>query len=144
MVWMQCLAVLAAAMFAGAALYVSIVEQPARLRLADGPMLDQWKWSYDRASKMQGALAMVAALLGLWIGYDLGSTPWIIGGLIMITPWPWTLMVMAPGNKRLQATMSDVVNADTRALIIRWGSLHLVRLALGSTGVLIFLRELCR
>ena len=100
----QCIALLAAIMFAGAAIYVSVVEQPARLRLADGPMLDQWKWSYDRASKMQAALAMIAGLLGLWVGIRDGSTDWIVGGALMLASWPWTMLVMAAGNNRLKAT----------------------------------------
>lgn len=117
----QCIALLAAAMFAGAAIYVSVVEQPARLKLADSPMLEQWKWSYGRASKMQAGLAMVAGILGLWVGIADGSTPWIVGGLLMLAPWPWTLLVMMPTNHRLKATPSDAPAPDTRALVERWG-----------------------
>jgi hypothetical protein len=141
---LQCIALLAAAMFAGAAIYVSFAEHPARLKLSDGPMLDQWKWSYDRASKMQAALAMVAGLLGLWVGVRGGSTAWIVGGALLLAPWPWTLLVMAPGNNRLKATASDAVEPETRALIERWGRLHLVRLALGAAGALVFLSQICR
>jgi hypothetical protein len=141
---LQCIALLAAAMFSGAAIYVSVVEQPARLKLSDGPMLDQWKWSYDRASKMQAGLAMVAGVLGLWIGFREGSAIWIVGGLLMLAPWPWTLLVMAPGNNRLKATPSDALAPETRALIERWGRLHLMRLAAGSAGALVFLSQFCR
>jgi hypothetical protein len=141
---LQCVALLAAAMFAGAAIYVSLVEQPARLRLADGPMIDQWKWSYDRASKMQAGLAMIAGLLGLWVGIRDGSTLWIVGGLLMLASWPWTLIVMAPGNRRLKATSSDAIAPDTRALVVRWGRLHLARLLFGTAGALVFLGQFCR
>ena len=141
---LQCIALLAAAMFAGAAIYVSLVEQPARLKLADGPMLDQWKWSYDRASKMQAGLAMVAGLLGLWVGIRDGSTPWLVGGALMLLPWPWTLLVMAPGNNRLKGASSDAPPPDTRALVERWGRLYFVRLALGTAGALVYLSQFCR
>lgn len=141
---LQCIALLAAALFAGAAIYISVAEQPARLRLARGPMLDQWKWSYDRAAKMQAALAMVAGLLGLWVGIRDGSTEWIVGGALMLAPWPWTLLVMMPINRRLKAISSVEMASDARSLIERWGRLHLMRILFSSAGTLVFLGQICR
>ena len=47
------LAIVATALFAGAAVYVNVAEQPARLALPDAPMLAQWQASYPRAASMQ-------------------------------------------------------------------------------------------
>ena len=141
---LQCIALFASILFAGAAIYVSVVEQPARLKLADGPMLQQWKDSYDRASVMQAALAMVAALLGLWIGWRDGSAAWTIGGVLMLASWPWTFAVMMPGNRKLKATSPDNATAETRALIAQWGRFHLMRVALGTAGSLVYLSQFCR
>ena len=59
------LALVAAAACTGAAIYVNVAEQPARLALDDRAMLEQWKRSYDNASVMQAGLALVACALGV-------------------------------------------------------------------------------
>jgi hypothetical protein len=58
------LALICAAVFVGAAVFVTVAEQPARLALDDRAMLLEWQRSYNRAAPMQAGLAMVSALLG--------------------------------------------------------------------------------
>jgi Domain of unknown function (DUF1772) len=136
------LALTIAALFTGAAIYVSAAEQPARLGLDDRALLREWKPSYKRGAAMQASLALLAFLLGMIAWWQTGKAAFLIGALFMLAPWPWTLLVIKPTNDALLATESNAAGPQTRALIVKWGKLHLVRTALGALGVLSFLYAL--
>ncbi|MBV9246968.1 MAG: DUF1772 domain-containing protein, partial [Methylobacteriaceae bacterium] len=128
-----------AALFAGAALYVNVAEQPARLRLDDRALLTEWKPSYDRGFAMQAPLALAGFLLALIAAWQARDWRWALGGVALVLNWPFTLLVILPINKKLTSTDPASANADTRRLVETWGRLHAVRTALGFTAVAICL-----
>jgi uncharacterized membrane protein len=133
------LALIASAIFCGAALYVNVAEQPARLSLDDRALLAEWKPSYKRGAAMQAPLALVGFLLGILAWWQTSHPGFLIGAIAMIAPWPWTLIWIKPINDALLATDPDKAGPQTRALIVRWGAIHGVRTALGALATVAFL-----
>jgi hypothetical protein len=128
-----------AAMFFGAALYINIAEQPARLGLDDKNSLAQWKPSYARGFAMQASLAMVSGVVGLFAAWQAGQWRWVVGAVLILANGPYTLICIAPTNRRLNATQPADTGGASRALLEQWGRLHAVRTALGLAASLAYL-----
>ena len=122
---------IAAALFTGAAIYVNVAEQPARLALGDAAMLTQWQESYRRAAVMQGGLALFATAMGLAAAYRHGDWRWLVAALLMFANWPYTLLWVKPTNDALNRPGGATAGPEARRLIVRWGWLHAGRSALG-------------
>jgi hypothetical protein len=133
------LALVFAAVFAGAAIFVNVAEQPARLALDDPALLLEWQKSYDKAAPMQGGLALLGALLGFLAAWQLHDWRFVVGALLIFANWPYTLLAIKPTNDRLHATKPEQANTKARQAIISWGYLHGARSVLGVAATLTFL-----
>ena len=132
------IALLSAALFAGAALYITLVEHPARLGLDDVPLLQQWQPSYKRALPIQSGLAIIGGVAGLAAAYLTGNWWWVAGSVILLANWPLTVLAIFPVNKRLMAMDPRDASAESRRMLVQWGNLHAIRSALGAAAMLLF------
>jgi uncharacterized membrane protein len=138
------IAALAAGLFAGASVYITLVEHPARLQTGVRAALAEFAPSYRRATVTQVALALVGFVgaVGAWRAQ--ADARWLLGGGLLVAVIPFTAAVILPTNKRLldPATASDPEHAA--ALLTRWGRLHAVRSVLSLLSLVTFLAILSR
>lgn len=137
----ELIATLCAAIFTGAAIYINLVEHPARMSLGTAVALAEWKPSYRRATLMQASLAIagVLAALGAWAGG--AGRAWLVGGLLLGAVVPFTLLVILATNEQLQRLDPGVAGDLDRAQVLldRWNRLHAVRSALSLSALVTFL-----
>jgi hypothetical protein len=133
------LALAIAAVFTGAAIYINIAEQPARLQLDNRSLLAEWKVAYKRGYMMQASLAIVGGLFGLAAYLSTLDWRWLLGAIVLFANWPYTIYVIMPTNRLLMDTPPEAATAETRRMLERWGALHAGRSALGLVATLIFL-----
>ena len=132
-------AVLACSLFTGAAVYISLVEHPARMECGVEIAAAEFPPSYRRASIMQATLAAVGLIssIAAWLA---GATFWwVVAGVLLGSVIPFTLVVILPTNKRLLSPALDRGSAPTKRLLARWGRLHAVRSVLSAVALLLFL-----
>lgn len=132
-------ALVTAALFTGAAVYINWAEQPARLGLDDRALLQEWKPSYARGFTMQAALAVIGFVLGVLEWLTTGNWLWLAGAIVLVANWPFTMFVIMPVNHQLNDIPLENAGPKSRALIEKWGGLHAMRSALGALATLLFL-----
>jgi Domain of unknown function (DUF1772) len=126
----QSLATTSTAVFFGAALYISLVEHPARLEAGVDVALRQFPHSYRRAARLQASLAVIGSLAGVaaWL---LGSSAWwAVSALLLFAVVPLTLVVIFPTNERLHDPTLKATDPAALGLLLRWGALHWLRTGL--------------
>jgi len=133
------LALIAAAAFTGAAVYINVAEQPARLQLDDRALLTEWKLAYRRGFAMQAPLAIVGFVCGALAAWQTSNPWWLSGALVLVANWPFTIFVIMPTNNELMAMDPSIATTQAHRFVEHWGHLHAVRSALGLIAALLFL-----
>jgi uncharacterized membrane protein len=136
---LEMLSTLSAGLFAGAAVYLSFVEHPARMECGTALAVTEFAPSYRRAAVMQGGLAAIGFLAAVLAWLKGSSFWWLIGGTVLVAVIPFTLIVIFPTNKKLLDSSLDKSSELASKLLTRWGRLHMVRSVLGLASFLIFI-----
>jgi hypothetical protein len=136
---MQILATLACAIFAGAAVYINLVEHPARMSCGTEVALAEWAPSYRRATWMQAPLAVLGSVCAVLAWLAGSNVWWLIGGVLLGLVIPFTFLVIMPTNKRLLSPAFNQRSDETGRLLEHWNNLHSIRSVLSGLALIIFL-----
>lgn len=134
----QSVATIAAGLFAGAAIYINVVEHPARLECGVSLAATVFGPSYRRAAVMQALLALTGSMAGVLAWLVSNEVEWLAGTALLFFVVPFTLVVVKGTNKRLLDPDLDRNSPEARDLLLRWGRLHTVRSVAGGAGFLVF------
>jgi Domain of unknown function (DUF1772) len=131
------IAALGAALFAGAALYLTLAEHPTRMGLDTRIAVLQWAPNYTRATWMQAPMALLSLLSGVVAWLMDAGLGWFVAAVLIGAVVPFTLIGIMPTNHQLLAPGRDLGSAETRTLLERWGQLHAVRTTLSVLATLL-------
>lgn len=117
---LEVVSTVAAGMFVGGALYINLVEHPARMTIADTKSCHkEWMESFDRAKVLQSRLALVSIVSGAGAYYcnPKKGLPFLVGGGLIATIDPIY-------DEEITSKKSESVVRET---IDKWNSYHMVR-----------------
>src|SRR5262245_47179494 len=142
LVGLQFLAVLCCTLFTGAAIYINLVEHPARMGCDTKTAATVWAPSYKRATVMQAPLAALSFLAGVGAWLFGGGILCLIGAVLIGLVMPFTFIGVMPTNHQLLNPGRDLSLAETRSLLDKWGRLHAVRSVLSFLASIVYLSSL--
>jgi hypothetical protein len=128
----------AACAFLGAALYINIVEQPARLALDAHAIMREWVPSNRRGFVLLAVIAIISAFAGYAHYERSGDVRYLIGGTIILASWPYAYFVMTPVNVLLYVVRRNAPASMVRDLMRDWGLLEWGQTAIGLAAACIF------
>jgi|SRR5690349_16751244 anthrone oxygenase-like protein len=70
---------------------------------------------------MQASLAVMGALFGVAAWWRTGEGLWLLGALVLLANWPYTLLGILPTNSKLMALDPGQAGPESRRLIETWG-----------------------
>lgn len=138
----QFVATLASGLFAGAAIYISLVQHPAAAGLGSAAAVRFFGPMYARAAPVQACLALLGVLAGVWAWCSAGGWLWLLGAALLGFVIPFTLLAMKRTNDRLKDAALDSASSEAGDLLQRWSRLHAVRSFASAASFLTFLAAL--
>ena len=136
---LEVIALLSSGLFAGAALYITAVEHPARMSQGALFALQVFRPSYKQATPLQASLAVTCFLCSVVVWRLTGRWAWLAGGALVGAVVPFTLAFIMSTNRLLLDAASPPKDEEAARLLTRWARLHAVRTCLSLLGFIVLL-----
>jgi len=137
---------LTSGIFAGGALYINLVESPARSTHDAETAVTIWKPSFIRARFCMSKLTFISGLSSIGAYYLAGNKcpmKWLLAGSMMLTIAPYTIFFMVPTNEELLETEKCIEKGTPHIeeKLQLWDKRHAVRTAIsfGAFGYMLYL-----
>src|SRR5260370_11593464 len=137
-------AALSCGLFAGAALYVNLVEHPARMECGTELAATEFPPSYRWATILQVSLALIGALCGTLAWFWDRSLGWLIAAGLLLSVIPFTFIFILPTHNQLLDTALDRRSENAHLLLTRWARLRAVRAIVSLVALVLFLMLLAK
>ena len=137
--FVKVIALLSSGLFAGAALYITAVEHPARMSQGVLAALQEFRPSYKRAAPLQATLAVICFLCSVVVWWLTGEWTWLAGGVLVGAAVPFTLVFIMSTNRFLLDAASPPKDGEASRLLAKWARLHTVRTCLSLLGFIVLL-----
>ena len=136
MLTLKLIATTCTALFAGAALYISLVEQPARLLASMEVALGEFRPGFPRARALQAVLAVVGGIAAGLVWWHGAGPAWLVASLCLLSIVVFTVVVITPVYTALLEPSLSPSAPEARLLLEKWGRLHAVRTLLGLVALI--------
>ncbi|ORX88449.1 hypothetical protein K493DRAFT_341275 [Basidiobolus meristosporus CBS 931.73] len=131
-------------LFAGAALYITLAQQPAQMIASPKEKVAQFKVFYPRAAKMQAFLAVTCVATSAGVSYLTKQQVYLIPAGLFASVVGYTMCSIMPINETLLSIKSTDNNSNVDTLMKSWGEKHFVRTVLSTIGFGVILLEVFR
>src|SRR5271163_3795694 len=132
---LKVIVLLSSGLFAGAALYITAVQHPARISQGALIALQEFRPNYKRAAPLQASLAVICFLCSVAVWRLTGRWAWLAVGAVV----PFTLAFVKSTNRLLLDTTSPPKDEEAFRLLATWARLHAVRAFLSLLGFIVLL-----
>lgn len=80
---------------------------------------------------MQAPLVLVGSIFGLLAWWQTSDWRWLVGAVVLVSNWAYTLFAIMPTNKQLKSINSASAGSKSRMLVEEWGDCtqHVLHLA---------------
>lgn len=141
---LKVIVLLSSGLFAGAALYITAVQHPARISQGALIALQEFRPNYKRAAPLQASLAVICFLCSVAVWWLTGRWAWLAGGALVGAVVPFTLAFVKSTNRLLLDATSQPKDEKAFRLLAKWARLHAVRTCLSLLGFIILVVQFVR